>query len=123
MRNVVTVLCAAVAIAGLAAPLASAATDDPPGTSDECTLTWVTAEAFGGGQYFGDSRLQCPIPTDTGWRWELDGVELERGTQGRLGPGEVPVFADIEVVAAPGRELCFFPQAWGNDMGKACIAT
>lgn len=122
IRNVIAVLGAAVAITGLA-PLASASTDDPPGTSDDCTLTWVTAESFGSGQFFGDSRLQCPIVTDTGWRWELDGVEIERGTQSPLGPGEVPVFADIQVNTTSGRELCFFPQAWGNDKGKACVTT
>lgn len=119
VRNVVVGLGITVAVGALVAPQASA----DPGTSDECTLTWVTAEAFGGGQYFGDARLQCPIPTDTGWRWELDGVEVERGTQSRLGPGEVPVFADLNLTTAPGRQLCFFPQAWGNDMGSACVTT
>jgi hypothetical protein len=124
MRNAVVGLGVAVAIIGLAAPLASASPlDPPPGSSDECTLTWVSAEAFGSGRYFGDSRLQCPVPTDTGWRWELDGVEIERGTQSRLGPGEVPVFDDLEVATAPGRELCFFPQAWGDDKGRACVTT
>lgn len=118
LRNAVPVLCVAVALTGLTSPPAAASP-----RSDECTLTWVTAESFGSGRYFGDARLQCPVPTDTGWRWELDGVEIERGTQSRLGPGEVPVFDDIEVTTTPGRRLCFFPQAWGNDKGTACVTT
>lgn len=121
VRNAVAVLGTTVAITGLAAPPASA--DDPPGTSDDCTLTWVTAEAIGSGQYFGDARLWCPVAATTGWRWELDGVEVERGTQSPLGPGEVPVFDDLDLTAAPGRQLCFIPQAWGNDKGSACVTT
>jgi hypothetical protein len=35
----------------------------------------------------------------------------------------VPVFADIEVATTPGQQLCFFPQAWGNDKGRACVTT
>lgn len=123
VRNIVVALGTTVVITGLATPSANASTDDPPGPSDDCTLVEVTAEALGAGQYFGDARLSCPVTTDTGWRWELDGVEVERGSQTPLGPGEVPVFDDIEVTTTPGRQLCFLPQAWGNDKGRACVTT
>lgn len=105
----------------LASALPANATDDPPGTSDDCTLVWVTVEPAGELGYFGDARLNCPVAADLGWRWELDGREIERAYDGKRGPGEVAVFDDLAVNATPGQELCFIPQAWFNDKGRACL--
>jgi len=120
VRNVLAVLGTAAVLTAMSAVPVNASTGDP---SDDCTLIWVTADSFGSDYYFGDARLQCPVVTSTSWRWELDGVEVDRASQSPLGPGEVPVFDDLEIATNPGQELCFFPQAWGNDKGKACVTT
>lgn len=106
------------ALAGFVAP--AAADDPPPGNSDECTLSWVLAEELEPDYYFGDARLQCPVRTTVGGRWELDGQVVDSYTE-QLGPGEVPVFDDLQLSAQPGQRLCFFVTAWGNDKGQDCL--
>ncbi|MBM7785140.1 hypothetical protein [Tenggerimyces flavus] len=120
-RSRILAALAVATVAVLANALPATAADDPPGTSDECSFVWATVDPIGDGWYFGDARLNCPVATDLGWRWELDGREIERAADGRRGPGEVPIFDDIEVHGTPGQELCFFPTAWGNDRGSACL--
>lgn len=107
-------------VAVLAAFAAPAAADDPPGTSDDCTLNWVTNDELEPGYYFGDARLQCPVKATVGGRWTLDGREVKSYTE-QLGPGEVPVFDDLQISAQPGQVLCFVVTAWGNDKGQACL--
>lgn len=118
MRVTAIVASTVAVFTGLAVPAAA----DPPGTSDDCTLTWVQIEELEPDYYFGDARLQCPVKATVGGRWELDGQEVRSFTE-QQGPGEVAVFDDLDRVFAPGRELCFIATAWFGDKGKDCLTT
>ena len=111
---------AAASVAALVASAVPAAAADDPETSDDCSLIWVTNDELEPGYYFGDARLQCPVKATVGARWTLDGREIRRYSE-QLGPGEVPVFDDIQPAAQPGQRLCFIAMAWGNDKGQACL--
>ncbi|HEY6738420.1 MAG TPA: hypothetical protein VI076_06175 [Actinopolymorphaceae bacterium] len=50
---------------------------DAQGPSDDRTLLSVTVEGFEPGRYFGDARLDCPVFTTVGGRFELDGQEVK----------------------------------------------
>jgi hypothetical protein len=114
-----TALAAGAILTCLSAPVASA---DDPGTSDDCTFSWVLIEELSDGYYFGDARLQCPVLATVGGRWELDGQEVRRFEE-KQGPGEVAVFDDLQPVTRPGQQLCFIVTAWGGDKGRDCLTT
>jgi hypothetical protein len=101
---------AATSVAALVASAVPAVAADDPETSDDCSLIWVTNDELEPGYYFGDARLQCPVKATVGARWTLDGREIRRYSE-QLGPGEVPVFDDIQPAAQPGQRLCFIAMA------------
>jgi hypothetical protein len=103
-------------------------TPTPPAGSGDCVGLRADIERFAVSdpndtRFLGDATIRCYYRTDLGGRLTVNGTTVMSFSYPASPPGDVPVFEGVpasEVNDQPGDEVCWFGQAYGNDVVGAC---